>query len=468
MRRTPLTALALIGLAAPGLALLGPTPATAAAATCRGVPATIVGEPGTRVVGTEGPDVIVTNGALSVDALGGDDLVCVTFDTGLPFVAVDVRAGAGDDVVDSTGSSNRVAAELGEGADRFEAGAAGSSVFGAYRNDSPADTEKDVIIGGTGSDSVTSGVAGEPNPDVIDLGAGDDGLTYGGTMAQGGSIDGGVGEDLFTPLTGRLGAKVIDNAAGILTVDQQVVATWTGLENFHTGTINGAPLRFVGTAADEELVAGVSGPIHATFGAGDDSLVTDEAPRAGSSIAGGDGRDVVYVSTDSGLLDLDLRRGRMRADADDPYTVPATGFEDATLHARRVVVAGTDGRNELQFSACDATLRGRKGADTVMRNYDTWFERVFCPRFMKAKINGGRGHDDLQGTRGRDVIRGGPGNDLVDGLEGADRLYGGDGRDELRGRDGTDQLFGGRGRDSAFGGPGRDTCRAEVRRSCER
>ena len=126
-------------------------------------------------MGTEGPDVIVTDGALSVDALGGDD------------------------VVDSTGSSNLVTAELGEGADRFEAGAAGSSVFGAYRNDSPADTEKDVIIGGAGSDSVTSGVVGESNPDVIDLGAGEDGLAYGGTMAPGGSIDGGAGEDLFTP-----------------------------------------------------------------------------------------------------------------------------------------------------------------------------------------------------------------------------------------------------------------------------
>lgn len=467
MRTTTLASAGLLGLA-----LLTPAySATAAPHTCRGAAATIVGQPGTRVVGTEGPDVIVTNGGLSVDALGGDDLVCVTFDTGLPFVAVDVRAGAGDDVVDGTGSSNRVAAELGEGADRFEAGAAGSSVFGAHRNDSPADTEKDVIIGGAGSDSVTSGVTGEPNPDVIGLGAGDDGLTYAGTTAPGGSIDGGAGQDLFTPLTGRLGAKVIDNAAGTLTVDQQVVATWAGLENFQTGTINGAPLRFVGTAADEEVVATVSGPIHATFGAGDDSLVIDEAPRAGSSIAGGDGRDDVYVSTDSGLLDLDLRhgrRGRLTTDADDPYTVMVAGFEDATLHARRVVVAGTDGGNELQFSACDATLRGRKGADTVMRNYDTWFERVFCPRFMKARINGGRGHDDLQGTRGRDVIRGGPGNDVLDGLEGADRLYGGDGRDEMRGRDGTDQLVGGQGRDSAFGGPGRDTCRAEVRRSCER
>ena len=286
-------------------------------------------------------------------------------------------------------------------------------------------------------------------------------------MAPGGSIDGGAGEDLFTPLTGRLGAKVIDNAAGVLTVDQQVVATWTGLETFHTGTINGAPLRFVGTAADEELVARVSGPIHATFGAGDDSLVIDEAPPAGSSIAGG------------GRPQRRLRQHGVGAPGPRPATRQADGRCRRPVHApghgrrgrdaaRRVVVAGTDGRNEMQFSACDATLRGRKGPNAVMRNYDTWFERVFCPRFMKAKINGGRGHDDLQGTRGRDVIRGGPGNDLLDGLDGRDRLYGGDGRDELKGREGTDLLIGGRGRDSAFGGPGRDTCFAERTRSCER
>jgi Ca2+-binding RTX toxin-like protein len=353
------------------------------------------------------------------------------------------RPGAGDDVVDGTTAAGwRVAADLGTGADHF--------------------------LGGDAPDMVTSGVDGEANPDVIDLGGGADVVNYAGTMAPGGSIAGGEGVDLMIPSTTRLGAKVIDNATGTMTVDHQVMATWTGLERFETGTINGAPLRFVGTAADEELVARVSGPIHATFGAGDDSLVIDEAPRAGSSIAGGSGRDDVYVSTETGLLDVDLRRGRLRADADDTYTVPFTGVEDATLHARRVVVAGTDGRNQLQFSACDATIRGRKGADTVRRTYDSWFERVFCPRFLKARINGGRGHDDLRGTGGRDVVRGGPGNDLLDGDRGDDRLYGGDGRDELRGRDGNDRLIGGRGRDSAFGGPGRDTCRAEVRRSCER
>ena len=51
------------------------TPSYAAAETCHGQTATIVGDPGTDVTGTEGPDVIVARGA--GQALGGDDMICL-------------------------------------------------------------------------------------------------------------------------------------------------------------------------------------------------------------------------------------------------------------------------------------------------------------------------------------------------------------------------------------------------------
>ena len=68
-----------------GLALLSPlTAANAAGETCRGEAATIVGTPGNPallgsdgVTGTEGRDVVVTNGAAKVSTLGGDDVICV-------------------------------------------------------------------------------------------------------------------------------------------------------------------------------------------------------------------------------------------------------------------------------------------------------------------------------------------------------------------------------------------------------
>ena len=60
------------------IALTGPVaPTYAAAAVCQGQPATIEGSTGT-ITGTEGNDVIVSTGAdTDVQALGGNDLVCV-------------------------------------------------------------------------------------------------------------------------------------------------------------------------------------------------------------------------------------------------------------------------------------------------------------------------------------------------------------------------------------------------------
>jgi hypothetical protein len=59
--------------------LLVGLPRTAAAQeSCNGDPATVVGTPGGSVVGTTDRDVVVTNGAASVDTLAGIDVVCVT------------------------------------------------------------------------------------------------------------------------------------------------------------------------------------------------------------------------------------------------------------------------------------------------------------------------------------------------------------------------------------------------------
>src|SRR5688572_23467942 len=69
-------------LALAGLALLvAGLPATSyagvAAPDCQGRTATITSDGGT-VTGTEGDDVISTTGVVDIDALGGDDLICVT------------------------------------------------------------------------------------------------------------------------------------------------------------------------------------------------------------------------------------------------------------------------------------------------------------------------------------------------------------------------------------------------------
>jgi Ca2+-binding RTX toxin-like protein len=86
--------LAATGLLAATL-LTAPT-AQAAAETCQGRAATVVGSADV-VNGTEGDDVIVTNGATRVRALGGNDVVCVTGGPESGSVRQDIDLGSGDD-----------------------------------------------------------------------------------------------------------------------------------------------------------------------------------------------------------------------------------------------------------------------------------------------------------------------------------------------------------------------------------
>ena len=105
------------------LALTGPVaPTYAAAAVCQGQPATIEGSTGT-ITGTEGNDVIVSTGAATkVDALGGNDLICV--------VGGDVSTGLGDDSVVSTAPVSSIStAYLVGGTDSYVGGAGSLDVI---------------------------------------------------------------------------------------------------------------------------------------------------------------------------------------------------------------------------------------------------------------------------------------------------------------------------------------------------
>ena len=180
MRIRTLVAVSLVVLAAPA--------ATSYAAdeppTCLGQTATIVGGDG-QVTGTEGADVIVASGISTVDALGGDDLVClemgsVVLDSSEESPVAKVNAGAGDDVVSSEnldawstpqdGQGFQVTVALGTGQDRFLGGPGTDIVYGS--DPDSADTERDDITTRGGSDYVHSGHASANNDDIIRTGPG--------------------------------------------------------------------------------------------------------------------------------------------------------------------------------------------------------------------------------------------------------------------------------------------------------
>ncbi len=97
------------------------TAAHAAAETCQGRTATVVGSPGRMELrGTEGPDVIVTHGSASILALGGDDVICLTSPPGKKS-SLRVYAGDGDDLVVNLrdGRASKALTELGAGEDVY-------------------------------------------------------------------------------------------------------------------------------------------------------------------------------------------------------------------------------------------------------------------------------------------------------------------------------------------------------------
>ena len=155
----------LAGLAGLVVGLLSPFAASgtasAVAETCRGVPATIVGQSGTLVTGTEGPDVIVTNGAWGVEARGGDDLICTTATAG-PVAspvgdALLVYSGAGIDTVDRTADVDPRASSLVNAVEIFVGSEAADRVL---LDGAPG--RVDIMTGG-GGDLVS--VAGNAQPE---------------------------------------------------------------------------------------------------------------------------------------------------------------------------------------------------------------------------------------------------------------------------------------------------------------
>lgn len=210
---------------------------------CQGRPATLVGSPETKhLVGTAGPDVVVTGGASRVHTGEGDDVVCVTGRTS-DGKRMFLDAGAGDDAVTVT-AHNGIRTSLGDGDDTFVGRSETDAVLAGYLDfdGSPYDTGVDTIHTGAGPDTVRSW----GGDDTISLGRGADTLEWGPAASP---ADGGRGRDLLRIYAGAA-PSVLDNRTGVLTVDGQVVSRWASFADFEIGS----PASLVlGSSADESF-----------------------------------------------------------------------------------------------------------------------------------------------------------------------------------------------------------------------
>jgi len=418
-------------------------PATAAAPMCQGQPATVVGEPGAKVVkGTPGDDVIFARQAFEVRALGGDDLICATIRPKNPHQTTGkIRAGAGDDsVVVQTSADDYVWTELGPGADTFVGGDETNIVWAGTAQDGDDegaadadDADKDVISTAGGYDLVFLGEPGAPLADVLDTGADFDEVQLQAVdMTDEAELDLGAGHDLlfFSWPSNVRGDWSFDNANGVAADDSGRQLSWARVESFQLPGHAVDRLDFTGGRKAESLTAGNFGTLD--LGGGNDqlTLVPTDKPRnteTASKIIAGRGRDRLVVD-DQKSYRVDLDRGRVRFQSKHQTSSRLAGFEDVRAFAwgdGRAVVIGSDGPNKIGLIGCRVLVRAGGGNDlvTAVHSDDRCGERT---------LRGGDGRDDLRGGAGPDRLYGGGGRDRLDGLHGQDHGYGGAGADLCR------------------------------------
>lgn len=214
------------------------------ATTCQGQPATIEGNSAT-LLGTPGNDVIVAGGDVHhVVAGDGDDLICVVDDRRK---RLEVLAGPGADVVDTTAATGHTIARMGTGTDTLVGGAELDEVYLDREPVEPA--TPDVVRTGGGGDLLFSESAVD-----ADLGPGDDFYVGEFTAGQGSSrLRLGQGSDVLRLDMGLVESRLrLDLRAGTL-VQGGVPSAVAGAERV---IANGPVVWVRGTHRADDVVSG--------------------------------------------------------------------------------------------------------------------------------------------------------------------------------------------------------------------
>ncbi|SHE54165.1 Ca2+-binding protein, RTX toxin-related [Loktanella atrilutea] len=364
------------------------------------------GDGNDTVVGGEGNDTLsgnAGNDTLYGDA-GNDSISGGTGDD-------KIEGGVGNDVIDGGTGSDSI--DGGDGDDIINAGNhvnpatdydyPGTEVPGLPIGDNdpfPYD-DRDVVYGGAGNDTITTGddadsVYGGAGNDYIDAGIDND-FVQGG--AGNDTIIGGQGEDI---IEGNDGDDLI--YGGLETDILDIPDAYDPAPNDNRDTIYG--------------------------GAGNDTIYGRDD---NDSINGGAGDDLIYGGVDD---------DKILGDGGDDIIYGGQGNDSVSGGAGNDEVYGDDGDDFVGggFGGGNDTLFGGAGNDTLNGSLDD------------DTLYGGDGNDTLSGAEGNDTFYGGAGEDKIQGNKGDDLIYGGADNDEIRSNTGNDVVYGDDGDDTIFTG----------------
>jgi Ca2+-binding RTX toxin-like protein len=398
--------------------------ASAVGETCNGLAATIVGTPGAKLTGTDGPDVVVTNGAAQIDAKGGNDTICTT-NSAVPTSNVDpsvfVIAGAGDDFVDRRGDTDPALigfGNLGPGRDTYY-GAPGEDVVG-LEDDLP-----DTISTYGGNDlAFTDDIDGpKKQPGTLDLGEGNDSFTSLDAISGALRVDGGPGVDSIEIGLHKRGSWKLDNRTGVLERKGRTELTMPGFEWVQVDGHPHQELVFRGNDGAERLHTIPVGLLKkANLGGGDDELVIEDNGHRGADhpirVDGGAGTNTFdYDAHNPSRFVVDLRRHRFSTS--EGVHGELRNVRDLVGTGGEVDLYGDGQANTITWTGCGGgVIRGRGGNDTItFQEFDG--DSILC-RHAPMTAYGDSGDDTITGGPDKDLLVGGSGTDTADGAGGHD------------------------------------------------
>ncbi|WP_109508339.1 hypothetical protein [Nocardioides speluncae] len=385
-----------------------PATASAAAPTCFGKRATIVGTKGAdRLVGTDAADVIVGRGGKDVIKAGrGNDLICgdsgadrlygggghdridggfgtYVADQGPPTHGPDVLhdviwPGSGNDVI-RPGYDNRV---VNARRDRIVYSDAPKAVTVDVARHQVTGHGRDRIVPRPGGKAAVVAYVGSRFADRMIGGAGRD------------DFDGGRGGDT---LRGNGGADTLADGPSYYWSTDQDRDTLDGGAGHDTVYAGGGRDSLVGGDGSDALYDFGRSADRISAGPGSDRVEDYWVLSAGSAVSGGSGRDDVTLrprlrSGDTARLTVDLRSGSSRLVGRTTVTARLSGVEDLTVRDMSLRFHGT-------------------GADDIVSNFGFGIRLV------------------ANGYAGDDVFFADGGNDVVDGAGGEDSAHVGGGQD---------------------------------------
>ena len=350
----------------------------------------------------------------------------------------------------------------------------------------------DTLYGGTGNDTLFGSV-GE---DIL-YGGNDDDTLFGGDMADwllgqagndtiqylddGGAVDtayGGTGNDtIVTGVISLAAGSVFDLAAGTFTLGT-FSEIWAEFEHYN-GSVGSGHETVLGNSADNRITTGAGNNV-IDGRAGNDSLI---GGAGNDTIHGGDDSDQIRGGTGNDYITGGNGQDSLRGDENADTILAGDGEDVVWYDADGVADTHYGGNGEDWVTAATGFVTGAildlgagqffVGALTEIwqgfEHYDNvtgWGDESILGSAVANIVYMGIGNNTVSGLGGNDSLFGGGGNDSLEGdggedflLGGADndRLAGGADNDYLSGDEGDDTLDGGAGNDVMSGGGGNDT-----------